>query len=178
MKATEYASLELERVIANGGIQLDGFSEKAIRAVVNTLSEGMVFQTFGKVYANPIRKGDTNAPEYKLARAFMLDENGKVIPESMQMVNIYPSFFNKSVVEVNDQGKRTGRIVSATGEVVKAYKSYGSVPKGFAGAIDGKVILVKSATPVKRLRFGSTTDTQNTHVWDFEYSDVKLPAAE
>ena len=178
MKATEYAALELERVIANGGNQLDGFSEKAIRADVNTLSEGMVFQTYGKVYANPIRKGDTNVPEYKLARAFMLDEKGKVIPESMQIVNIYPSFFNKSVVEVNDQGKRTGRIVSATGEVVKAYKSFGSVPKGFAGAIDGKVILVKSATPVKRLRFGSTTDTQNTHVWDFEYSDVELPKAE
>lgn len=178
MKATEYASLELERVIANGGSQQETFSEKAIRGDVNTLAKGMVFQTYGKVFSNPIRKDSDIRPEYKLARAYMLDEKGKVIPESMTVVNIYPSFFNKSVVEVNDQGKRTGRIASCDGEVVKAYKAFGSVPKGFANAVDGKVIFVKEATPVMRLRYGSTTDTQTTHVYTFEYSDVELPKAE
>ena len=177
MQIVEAMNRELEAVIANGGKTQDAFSSKAIQGEIETLEKGDVFQVFGKVYVSPVRKGSDIVAEYKQARVFKL-KDGNVDPASMRIVNIYPSFFNKAVVEVNEKCERTGRIVRAEGAVCDAYKSHGNVTKGFEQAIEGKVIEVTEVTPVMRKRYGTENQTQTTKVCNFEYSDVTLPALE
>lgn len=170
----ELLTLEQNRVIANGGAELNEFSDAAVRGDVNTLESGMLIQVSGKVFKEPIRNSD-RAVEYKMAKCFMTDEAGKPIGDP-KVIKFYPSFLTKSVVEYNKNGERTGRIVSSCGAVVDAYKAHPSAKVGpaFKDAIEGKTILVKEAIPVTALRYG-TTDIRTTHVYNLEYSDAKLP---
>lgn len=174
MQIVEAMNRELEMVVANGGKQQDAFSSKAIQSEIEILEKGDVFQVFGKVFSSPVRRGSDAIAEYKQARVYKL-KDGKADPDSMRIVNIYPSFFNKSVVEVNEKCERTGRIVRADGSVCQAYKSHGNVTKGWDQAIEGKVIEVTEVTPVLRKRYGTENQTQTTKVCNFEYSDVTLP---
>lgn len=174
MQIADVMNRELEMVVANGGKQQDAFSSKAIQGEIETLEKGEVFMVFGKVYSTPVRRGSDAVAEYKQARVFKM-KDGKVDPASLRIVNIYPSFFNKSAVEVNEKCERTGRIVRADGSVCQAYKSHGNVTKGWNQAIEGKVIEVTEVTPVLRKRYGTENQTQTTKVCNFEYSDVKLP---
>lgn len=177
MQISEMIARELDAVVANGGKQQDAFSNKAIRAEIEVLEKGDIFQVFGKVFSSPVSKDSPNTVEYKQARVFRM-KDGKLDPASVRVVNIYPSFFNKAVVEVNDKCERTGRIVRAGGAVAQKYMSFGSVQKGFDAAVEGKVIEVTEVTPVMRKRYGTENQTQTTKVYDFEYSNVELPALE
>ena len=170
----ELLTLEQNRVIANGGAELNEFSDAAVRGDVNTLESGMLIQVSGKVFKEPIRNSD-RAVEYKMAKCFMTDEAGKPIGDP-KVIKFYPSFLTKSVVEYNKNGERTGRIVSSCGDVVDAYKAHPSAKVGpaFNDTVEGKTILVKEAIPVTALRYG-TTDVRTTHVYNLEYSDAKLP---
>ena len=170
----ELLTLEQNRVIANGGAELNEFSDAAVRGDVNTLESGMLIQVGGKVFKEPIRNSDRSV-EYKMAKCFMTDEAGKPIGDP-KVIKFYPSFLTKSVVEYNKNGERTGRIVSSCGAVVDAYKAHPSAKVGpaFKDTIEGKTILVKESIPVTSLRWG-TTNVYTTHVYDFEYSDAKLP---
>ena len=173
-KFAEMLQLEENRVIANGGSELAEFSDAAVRGDVNTLETGMLIQVGGKVFKEPIRNSDRSV-EYKMAKCFMTDEAGKPIGDP-KVIKFYPSFLTKSVVEYNKNGERTGRIVSSRGAVVDAYKAHPSAKVGpaFKDTIEGKTILVKESIPVTSLRWG-TTNVYTTHVYDFEYSDAKLP---
>lgn len=177
MKISEVVARELDAVVANGGKQQDGFSNKAIRAEIEVLEKGDVFQVFGKVFSAPIRKDSDITVEYKQARVFR-KKDGKIDPASVRVVNIYPSFFNKTVVEVNEKCERTGRIARAGGAVAEKYMSFGSVQKGFDEAVEGKVIEVTGVEPVMRKRYGTENQTQLTKVYTFDYADVELPAVE
>ena len=173
-KFAEMLQLEQNRVIANGGAELTEFTDAAVRGDVNTLESGMLIQVGGKVYKEPIRNSDRSV-EYKMAKCYMTDEAGNPVGDP-KVIKFYPSFLTKSVVEYNKNGERTGRIVSSRGAVVDAYKAHPSAKVGpaFKDAIEGKTILVKESIPVTALRYG-TTDIRTTHVYDFEYSDAKLP---
>ena len=170
----ELLTLEQNRVIANGGAELNEFSDAAIRGDVSILESGMLIQISGKVFKEPIR-GSDRMVEYKMAKCFMTDEAGKPIGDP-KVIKFYPSFLTKSVVEYNKNGERTGRIVASCGAVVDAYKAHSSAKVGpaFKDTVEGKTILVKEAIPVTALRYG-TTDVRTTHVYNLEYSDAKLP---
>lgn len=176
MEIKDFVQRELDSVVANGGVQQDDFSPRSINGNIEVLEKGWVFQTFGKVFRNVVNKKAGTFAEYKLGRMFKLKADGTVDKDSMRIVPIYPSFFNKRAIEVNDSCQRTGNIVMSDGPVCEAYKSYGSVPKGFANAIDGKVIKVDNVTVTQIKRFGTEADTTNTKTYTLSYADdVKLP---
>ena len=176
MEIKDFVQRELDSVVANGGVQQDDFTARSIMGNVEVLEKGWVFQTFGKVFRNVVNKKAGTFAEYKLARMYKLKADGTVDEKSMRIVPIYPSYFNKRAVEVNDSCQRTGNIVMSDGPVCEAYKSYGSVPKGFANAIDGKVIKVDNVTVTQIKRFGTEADTTNTKTYTLSYADdVKLP---
>mgnify|MGYP000845839653 CR=1 FL=1 len=176
MEIKDFVQRELDSVVANGGVQQDDFSPRSIMGNVEVLEKGCVFQTFGKVFRNVVNKKMGTYAEYKLARMFKLYEDGTVDEKSMRIVPIYPSYFSKRVVEVNDSCQRTGNIAMSDGPVCEAYKSYGSVPKGFANAIDGKVIKVDNITITQTKRFGSDVDVTNSKTYTLSYADgVKMP---
>ena len=165
MEIKDFVQRELDSVVANGGIQQDDFTTRSIMGNVEVLEKGWVFQTFGKVFRNVVNMKMGTFAEYKLARMFKLYEDGTIDENSMRIVPIYPSYFNKR-----------GNIAMSDGPVCEAYKSYGSVPKGFANAIDGKVIKVDNVTITQIKRFGSDVDTTNSKTYTFSYADgVKLP---
>lgn len=173
-KFAELVQLEMNRAIANGGTEMAEFSDAAVRGDVSTLESGMLIQVSGKVFKEPIRNSNLSA-EYKMAKCFMVDETGKPVGDP-KVIKFYPSFLTKSVVEYNKNGERTGRVIGSSGDVVTAYKNHPTAKIGpaFKDTIEGKTIFVKEAIPVTTLRYG-TTDLRTTHVYNFEYSDVKLP---
>ncbi len=171
MEIKDFVQRELDSVASNGGVQQDDFSPRSIMGNIEVLEKRCVFQTFGKVFRNVVNKTAGTFAEYKLARMYKLKADGTVDEKSMRIVPIYPSYFSKRAIEVNDSCQRTGNVAMSDGPVCEAYKSYGSVPKGFANAIDGKVIKVDNITVTQIKRFGSDVDTTNSKTYTLSYAD-------
>lgn len=84
--------------------------------------------------------------------------------------HIGKSTFNRRLVEVNEDGKRTGKRYATIGQPVTDFCNHMSVDDAFK-ALAGKVIRVKTVTPVRTRSFRSDAKYTDSRVLELEYVD-------
>lgn len=84
--------------------------------------------------------------------------------------HIGKSTFNRRLVEVNEDGKRTGKRYATIGQPVQDFCAHMSVDDAFK-ALAGKVIRVKAVTPVRTRSFRSDAKYTDSRVLELEYVD-------
>lgn len=84
--------------------------------------------------------------------------------------HIGKSTFNRRLVEVNEDGKRTGKRYATIGQPVQDFCAHMSVDDAFK-ALAGKVIRVKTVTPVRTRSFRSDAKYTDSRVLELEYVD-------
>jgi hypothetical protein len=82
--------------------------------------------------------------------------------------HIGKSTFNRRLVEVDEDGKRTGKRYATVGEPVNDFCKHMSVDDSFK-ALAGKVIRVKSVTPIRTRSFRSDAKYTDSRVLELEY---------
>lgn len=82
--------------------------------------------------------------------------------------HIGKSTFNRRLVEVDEDGKRTGKRYATVGEPVSDFCKHMSVDDSFK-ALAGKVIRVKSVTPIRTRSFRSDAKYTDSRVLELEY---------
>lgn len=82
--------------------------------------------------------------------------------------HIGKSTFNRRLVEVDEEGKRTGKRYATVGEPVNDFCKHMSVDDSFK-ALAGKVIRVKSVTPIRTRSFRSDAKYTDSRVLGLEY---------
>lgn len=82
--------------------------------------------------------------------------------------HIGKSTFNRRLVEVDEDGKRTNKRYATTGQPVQDFCKHMSVDASFK-ALAGKVIRVKSVTPVRTRSFRSDAKYTDSRVLELEY---------
>lgn len=82
--------------------------------------------------------------------------------------HIGKSTFNRRLVEVDEDGKRTNKRYATTGQPVQDFCKHMSVDDSFK-ALAGKVIRVKSVTPVRTRSFRSDAKYTDSRVLELEY---------
>ena len=84
--------------------------------------------------------------------------------------HIGKSTFNRRLVEVDENGKRTGKRYATTGKPVTDFCNHMSVDDSFK-ELAGKVITVTSVTPVRTRSFRSDAKYADSRVLTLEYVD-------
>lgn len=84
--------------------------------------------------------------------------------------HIGKSTFNRRLVEVNEDGKRTGKRYATIGQPVQDFCNHMSVDDAFK-ALAGKVIRVTAVTPVRTRSFRSDAKYTDSRVLTLEYVD-------
>lgn len=84
--------------------------------------------------------------------------------------HIGKSTFNRRLVEVNEDGKRTGKRYATIGQPVTDFCNHMSVDDAFK-ALAGKVIRVTAVTPVRTRSFRSDAKYTDSRVLTLEYVD-------
>ena len=84
--------------------------------------------------------------------------------------HIGKSTFNRRLVEVDENGQRTNKRYATTGQPVVDFCAHMSVDDAFK-ALAGKVIRVKSVTPVRTRSFRSDAKYTDSRVLELEYVD-------
>lgn len=84
--------------------------------------------------------------------------------------HIGKSTFNRRLVEVDENGQRTGKRYATTGQPVQDFCKHMSVDDSFK-ALAGKVITVTSVTPVRTRSFRSDAKYTDSRVLTLEYVD-------
>lgn len=137
-------AVEMDRAKARGDKKVNGFNG-AIRSLDNLgLEKGDKFkipETFD-VYEQKIG-------ENKVQYIFVELENGSAKP-------FYPSTFVKSRTIYNEDGTSTGERMHTLGTAADLFRSHGDVQAGM-NALKGKTLVVSDITPVRTLRYGTTS---------------------
>ena len=107
--------------------------------------------------------GSTRAYEY--IRVPVTHKDG-----SVSYGHIGKSTFNRRIVEVDEEGKRTGKRYATVGQPVTDFCAHMSVNDAFK-ALAGKVIRVKNVTPVRTRSFRSDAKYVDSRVLELEYVD-------
>ena len=89
--------------------------------------------------------------------------------------HIGKSTFNRRLVEVDENGQRTNKRYATTGQPVQDFCKHMSVDDAFK-ALAGKVIRVKSVTPVRTRSFRSDAKYTDSRVLELEYVDQSFRA--
>ena len=84
--------------------------------------------------------------------------------------HIGKSTFNRRLVEVDENGQRTNKRYATTGQPVQDFCAHMNVEDAFK-ALAGKVIRVKSVTPVRTRSFRSDAKYADSRVLELEYVD-------
>lgn len=84
--------------------------------------------------------------------------------------HIGKSTFNRRLVEVDENGKRTGKRYATIGQPVQDFCNHMSVDDAFK-ALAGKVIRVTAVTPVRTRSFRSDAKYTDSRVLTLEYVD-------
>ena len=84
--------------------------------------------------------------------------------------HIGKSTFNRRLIEVDENGKRTGKRYATTGKPVTDFCNHMSVDDSFK-ELAGKVITITSVTPVRTRSFRSDAKYTDSRVLTLEYVD-------
>ena len=84
--------------------------------------------------------------------------------------HIGKSTFNRRLIEVDEEGNRTDKRYATVGQPVTDFCAHMSVDDAFK-ALAGKVIKVKSVTPVRTRSFRSDAKYSTSRVLELEYVD-------
>lgn len=137
-------TVEVKRAEARGDKKVNGF-KGAVRSLENIgLEKGDVLTIPEKFEVFEQKIGD-GVTQYIFAQL----ENGNVKP-------FYPSTFTKQRTIYNEDGTSTGERVFTQGSAAELFRGFGSVQEGM-DALKGKKIKVTDITPVRTLRYGTTS---------------------
>lgn len=158
---------ELIKGLINSGVKEVTKFKGNVRQDLTLFVDGDVFtiEPNAQIYSRPI---GVHTAEFILVEAV----NGK----DKKLVELYPNTFAKSARECNSDGIFVSDApIKSKGTACDMYRSFATQDDAMKAMADecakGKKIKVTSSTGVQVRKFGSTTETRNTLVYDFDFVD-------
>ena len=156
---------QLVKGLINSGVKEVAKFKGNVRQDLTLFVDGDVFtiEPNAQIYSRPI--GSTSAE-------FILVEVGE--GNDKKIVELYPNTFAKVARECNNEGTYISDTpIKSKGTACDMYRSYATQDEAMKAMADecakGKKIKVTSSQAVQVRKFGSTTETRNSLVYDFDF---------
>lgn len=156
---------EIERIKANGGQVVGGFTGAVPPEDIFTLEEGDTFtipEDF-KVCEDARREGAQRAAQFTLVEATA--KNGEE-----KLVRIYPAFFSKNRAVVDQySGVATGVREKSDGEAVEEYRKYATVQEAMEGISKRAIVVSEKRTAWVENRYSTDGKPSQTPFFTLDF---------